>query len=158
MTGFENDGIKVLERAGSDAQQIATWKCECKYCGNTFITRGSHIRDGRVNSCGCVRSQNEKKITQLLLENNIEFTTQYTFPDLRDKQVLRFDFAIFNNGTLSHLIEYNGSQHYKRPQGSWADGFEVLQKHDKMKQEYCQEHNIRLIVLNTEDYSINDLL
>ena len=31
MTGYENDGIKVLERAGSDNQQIALWKCLCKY-------------------------------------------------------------------------------------------------------------------------------
>lgn len=59
MIGFENQGIKVLERAGSDNQQIALWKCLCKQCGNIFITRGSSIRNGSINSCGCIHSKNE---------------------------------------------------------------------------------------------------
>lgn len=158
MTGFENQGIKVLERAGSDNQQIALWKCLCKNCGNIFIARGSHIRDGKINSCGCIHSRNEQIITQLLLNNNIEFATQYTFSDLKDIRPLRFDFAIFNQGKLSHLIEYNGKQHYEKPEGSWSEGFEILQKHDKMKQDYCKNHNIRLIILNDENYTIKDLL
>ena len=158
MIGFENDGIKVIERAGSDKQQLALWKCQCKYCGNIFITRGSHIRYGASSSCGCVHSKNEQKITRMLIDNNIEFATQYTFPDLKDKKPLRFDFAIFQNGILSHLIEYNGAQHYEEPKGSWSDGFEILQKHDKMKQEYCRQHNIRLIILDDENYTIENLL
>ena len=126
MTGFENEYLKVLERAGSDNQQVALWKCYCKNCGNTFITRGSHIRNGETKSCGCVHSLNEEKITKMLLENNIEFSTQYTFSDLRGigNKPLRFDFAIFKNGQLSHLIEFNGKQHYERADGSWSEGYE----------------------------------
>ena len=159
MTNFENENIKVIGRAGSDEQQIALWKCVCKKCGNIFITRGSTIRNGKTSSCGCVHSKNEIKITQLLIENNVEFATQYTFPDLKDIRPLRFDFAIFNQGVLSHLIEYNGSQHYEKPNGAWGEGFETLQRHDKMKQDYCQNNNIRLIILTDEDnYTIEDLL
>ena len=158
MSNFEDENIKVLERAGSDEQQIALWKCVCKHCGNIFITRGATIRNGRTTSCGCVHSKNETKIIQLLIENNIEFATQYTFPDLKDIRPLRFDFAIFNKGVLSHLIEYNGAQHYERANGSWGEGFETLQLHDKMKQEYCQKNNIRLIMLTNENYTIKDLL
>ena len=158
MTGFENDGIKVIERAGSDKQQTALWTCQCKYCGNIFITRGSHIRNGASSSCGCIHSKNEQKITQMLIDSNIEFATQYTFPDLKDKRPLRFDFAVFQNGILSHLIEYNGVQHYEEPEGSWSEGFKTLQKHDQMKQEYCKQHNIRLIILNDENYAIENLL
>lgn len=158
MIGFENEGIRVLERAGSDNQQIALWKCLCKYCGNIFIARGSHIREGKINSCGCIHSKNEQNITQLLIDNNIEFATQYIFPDLKDKKPLRFDFAIFNNGKLSHLIEYNGLQHYQKPKGSWSEGFEILQKHDQMKKEYCEKNNIRLIILKDDKYTIKDLL
>ncbi|MBQ9657484.1 MAG: hypothetical protein IJV31_01790 [Clostridia bacterium] len=44
----------------------------------------------------------------MLIDNKIEFATQYTFSDLKDIRALRFDFAIFKNGKLSHLIEYNG--------------------------------------------------
>lgn len=67
MTGFENDGIKVLERAGSDDQKVAMWKCLCKKCGKIFITRGSSIRAGSINSCGCIHSKNEQNITKMLI-------------------------------------------------------------------------------------------
>ena len=120
MLNYEDDNLKVLEYAGSDNQQIAKWKCLCKHCGNIFTTRGSTIRNKTTQSCGCIHSLNEQKITKLLLENNIEFATQYTFNDLIgvNNGKLRFDFAIFKNGQLSHLIEYNGLQHYEMPEGS----------------------------------------
>ena len=160
MTGYENDGIIVLEKSGStEKSQNALWKCLCKHCGRIFITEGRHIRENVVHSCGCNRSNGEQNIIKLLTENNIQFAKEYTFPDLVDKGKLRFDFAIFKDNQLSHLIEFNGAQHYEKPQGSWADGFEELQKHDKMKQEYCQKHNIRLITIKyNQQYTINDLL
>lgn len=162
MTNYEDNNIQVLERAGSDEKGVAMWSCLCKHCGNIFITRGKSIRENKVQSCGCIHSMNEQKIIQLLKENNIEFATQYTFPDLKgiNNGFLRFDFAIFdNNHKLSHLIEYNGEQHIVRPKGSWSKSFEIIQKHDKLKKEYCQQHNIRLIIIpyNTT-YSIEDLL
>lgn len=157
MTNFENENIKVLERAGSDEQQIALWKCECKKCGNIFIARGSHIRDGSIQSCGCVHSKGEQEITKLFIEHNIEFATQYTFPDLIDIRPLRFDFAVFNNGKLNYLVEYNGKQHYEKAPGQWGESFEILQKHDKMKKDYCKKHNIQLIIIRYDE-NISDIL
>mgnify|MGYP006873014442 CR=1 FL=1 len=98
MSNFENKGVKVLEREGSTSNGIAKWKCLCKYCGRIFITEGSHLREGTVNSCGCIHSYNEQRITELLIKNNIPFAAQYTFSDLTGKDgihPLRFDFAIF---------------------------------------------------------------
>lgn len=161
MSNYEDENIKVLESAGSDNQQVALWKCLCKHCGNIFITRGSTIRNGDTKSCGCVHSHNEIKITQILIENNIEFAKQYTFPDLigKNKGKLRFDFAIFNQGKLSHLIEYNGSQHYKKPQGKWSEGFEILQYNDNLKKEYCKKHNIPLIIIKyNQNYNLDTLI
>lgn len=161
MNNYETKTIKVLERAGSDEQGTALWRCECKLCGNIFITRGSSIRAGYINSCGCVHSLNEQNITDLLIENNIEFSTQYTFPDLKGVggKKLRFDFAIFKNHKLSHLIEYNGKQHYEKSKGSWSNGFENLIKNDQLKKEYCEKNNIKLIVIPYfQKYSLNDLI
>lgn len=161
MFDYEDNNIKVLDRAGSDEQGTALWKCMCKHCNNIFITRGSSIRAGYIKSCGCVHSQNEQSIIKLLQDNNIEFATQYTFSDLFGVNGghLRFDFAIFKNHHLSHLIEYNGAQHYSKAEGFWGEGFDTLVEHDKLKKEYCEQHNIRLIVIpyNTT-YSIEDLL
>lgn len=161
MTEFENDYIKVLERQGSDNQQIALWKCICKTCGNMFITRGSTIRNGDTKSCGCIHSLNEQKIIKLLTDNNVEFSTQYTFKDLKGERggALRFDFAIFNNGKLSHLIEYNGIQHYEKPEGRWGEEYKLLIKNDQKKVQYCQEHNIQLRIIKFDDvYTIEDLI
>lgn len=161
MSSYEDENIKVLERSGSDEQGIAMWKCLCKNCSNIFITRGSSIRAGYTQSCGCVHSLNEKNIIKILSDNNLEFATQYTFPDLigLGNGKLRFDFAIFNNKQLSHLIEYNGSQHYIKAQGAWGDSYEQLVLHDILKREYCKKNNIRLkIIKYNQDYSLNDLL
>lgn len=160
MTNYEDENFRVLERQGSTKGGIALWSCKCKHCGRIFITEGANIRSGETKSCGCVRSFNEQKITQLLLDNNIEFATQYSFPDLKGKnRALRFDFAIFKNGILSHLIEYNGIQHYEKPSGPWADNFELMQEYDQKKINYCKQHNIELrIIKYDKQYSLQDLI
>ena len=66
MTNYEDENIKVIERNGSDNQQVALWSCYCKHCGNIFTTRGSSIRLGYIQSCGCIHSKNERNITKLL--------------------------------------------------------------------------------------------
>lgn len=162
MNNYENEHIKVLQRAGSDNQQIALWKCICKHCGNIFITRGSTIRNGETKSCGCVHSYNEQKIIKMLIDNNITFSTQYTFSDLKGVggRSLRFDFAIFNqDNTLSHLIEYNGLQHYEKPEGKWGLQYNNLVENDKRKIEYCKKNNIKLkIIKYNELYDLQDLI
>ena len=161
MTNYETDNLKILYRVGSDEQGAALWACLCKKCGNIFTTRGSSIRAGYVNSCGCIHSKNEQNIIKLLSENNIEFSTQYTFPDLKgiNNGSLRFDFAIFKNHKLSHLIEYNGKQHYIQPEGEWKDGYDNLIENDKRKKDYCEKNHIRLIVIPyNKQYTIRDLL
>lgn len=161
MLEYEDENLKVLEYAGSDKQQIAKWKCLCKHCGNIFITRGSTIRNKATQSCGCVHSQNEQNITRILLDNNIEFATQYTFNDLIGVNggKLRFDFAVFKNNQLSHLIEYNGLQHYEMPEGAWKNSYNDLVANDKRKIEYCQKHNIELrIIKYNQSYTIENLI
>ena len=160
MIGYEDENIKVLERA-NNIGKTAAWKCLCKHCGNTFITSGSNIRFGFTQSCRCIHSNNEKIITKLLLENNIDFETQYTFPDLNGVggRPLKFDFAIFNNGELKRLVEFNGIQHYERPKGSWADGYETLLEHDRRKIEYCNKNNIELKIISYKDkYNLTDII
>ena len=160
MTGFENKGIKVLSKAESK-NGYAYWNCICKICGKYFVSAGYHIREGKINSCGCVHSFNEQKITKILLENNIEFSTQYTFPDLKgiNGGSLRFDFAIFKNNKLSHLIEYNGLQHYEKPQGEWGLAYQTLIENDKRKIQYCKNNNIELrIIKYNQSYDLKDLI
>lgn len=161
MIGYEDDNFKVLERDGSSNGGVARWKCICKHCGNIFSTEGANIRTGETQSCGCIHSLGEQKITKMLIDEGCEFSTQYTFPDLIGigGRRLRFDFAIFLNGKLDRLIEFNGLQHYQQPEGTWSKEWKTLIEHDRRKQEYCQKNNIDLrIIKYDQDFTIMDLI
>ena len=161
MTGYEDDNFKVLERDGSSNSGTAKWKCICKHCGNIFSTKGINIRADEIKSCGCIRSLGEQKITEMLINEGCEFSTQYTFPDLIGVggKRLRFDFAIFLNGKLDRLIEFNGLQHYQQPEGKWGKEWQTLIEHDKRKQEYCKKNGIDLrIIKYDQNFTIKDLI
>ena len=135
------------------------WKCLCD-CGNYTTVLGSNLATGAIKSCGCIKSSfGEEKILKLLLDNGVNFTREYTFSDLTgDKDIaLRFDFAIFDgNNQLVELIEYDGEQHY-RPVSIWGGekGLQRRRENDYKKNEYCQQHNIKL--LRIPYWKINDL-
>ena len=161
MTNYEDDNFKILERDGSSNQGIAHWKCLCKHCGNIFTTKGSSIRSVGIQSCGCIHSKGEQKITKMLIDEGCEFSTQYTFPDLIGVggRRLRFDFSIFLEGKLDKLIEFNGLQHYEKPEGKWANEWENLIENDKRKIEYCKKNCIDLkIIKYDQEFDIKDLI
>lgn len=144
-----------LEVIGPDETYISNesngwkskWICQCE-CGNRISVFGTNLTRLHTTSCGCAsRSIGEKNIENLLKSNGINYAREYTFSDLKDKKKLRFDFAIFNeNNSLSHLIEFDGRQHnnYYTPWNS-EETLAERQARDKLKDEYCKEHNIRLI-------------
>lgn len=134
----------------------AYWNCVCE-CGNHLIIRGNHLRTNKVKSCGCVNSWKELEIKKFLENNHIIFKQQYIFKNLKDKNYLRFDFALFNqNNELIGLIEYNGQQHYEVNNPFNHNG--ELQKHDAMKINYCKQYNIPLLILNKDNDLFNDIV
>ena len=119
--------------------------CECD-CGNIVpAAQHQYLAFGDLTSCGCIRSKGEYQIEQLLKEHNISYIREYSFEDLVDDLPLRFDFAIFKNGKLDALIEFQGEQHYNQSNGFYN---ETIVEHDKMKVEYCKKNSIRLIIIN----------
>ena len=158
LTNFENEHLIVLSRVPSKKQ--TKWKCMCKHCGKEFIAQAKHLLN--YKSCGCITSINECNIATMLDSADVDYSKQYTFKDLYYKSKnnpLRFDFAIFKNGKLSHLIEYNGLQHYERPKGSWSNAYDELLIRDRLKIEYCKQHNIELrIIKYNQEYTLDDLI
>lgn len=147
LIAIERDTSKPMGKG-----QFAYWHCKCD-CGNSCSVRGDHLRDGTTQSCGCLNSAGEEKITSLLINQNIKYQTQYTFPDLRgDYHNLRFDFAIFDGETLKCLIEYQGDQHY-RPWGSESqERFQKRQEYDEKKRQFCLNNHIKLIEIPYKDF------
>lgn len=134
----------VLEQAGISKEGRQLWKCLCD-CGNIHITNGRNLTQGVCRSCGCLSSVGEMEIENILQSNNINYSKQYSFSDLRGEKngLLRFDFAIFKNNQLSHLIEFQGEQHYEGS-GSF---FDIPTLSDQKKQEYCKQNNIPLVLI-----------
>lgn len=142
--------LTVIKDSGQRGHNRAVlWECLCD-CGNTILVRSDQLTIGHTGSCGCrINSKGEEKIKEILNENNISYKTQYSFKDLRTRKngVLRFDFAIFSNGSLIKLIEFDGQQHFKEVFGIWStkSSLEEIKIRDKMKNEYCFLHHIPLL-------------
>lgn len=119
------------------------WECRCQ-CGKYCLVSSNKLLMGRKTSCGCTqrKSRGEEKIQQILEKNNIEFQTQKTFDTCKDINLLLFDFWVSN----SYLIEFDGMQHFKSVEYFGGEEcFTTLQKHDKIKNQWCKDNNITLI-------------
>lgn len=131
--------------------------CQCD-CGNIVSVLGTNLTRLHTTSCGCAnRSIGEENIEKLLKENHINYAREYSFSDLRNQKKLRFDFAIFNNkNELIELIEFDGRQHNNNylPWNS-TETLKERRQRDELKNNYCKEHNIKLIRI---DYSKRDNL
>jgi hypothetical protein len=103
--------LTVIEEIGffthKSGKKSRVYKCKCD-CGNYCEVQHQYLTFGDTTSCGCIRSKGEFQIAQLLTQNGYEFVREYSFDDLKDQYVLRFDFAIFKNNQLVGLIEYQG--------------------------------------------------
>ena len=130
------------------------WTCKCS-CGKIVNVSSRNLCSGHTKSCGHILSFKEEEIEEILKRNSIEFKRQFSFSNLRDKQPLKFDFAIFKNNKLLFLIEYNGEQHYDKTSYYYSS---ILEKHDKMKINYCEQNKIKLLILDKNSNLEKDIL
>lgn len=103
----------------------------------------------------CSESIGEKKVSEFLSNNNIDFIKQYKFDDCKNKLKLPYDFFLLKFNTC---IEFNGLQHYF-PVNFFGgeERFKNQLKLDKIKRDYCFTNNIKLIVISYKD-NIEDKL
>ena len=142
-------GIKFLKQEYTNDKGQWLWRCKCGLCGNEFVALPAKINNGHITSCGCaLQSAGERYVLSILEEMNAEMAKQYTFPDCKYKNALRFDFAVFADKKLLYLIEYNGKQHYEPIEFFGGQiSFEEAKLRDEIKKQYCQSHNIPLLIL-----------
>lgn len=139
-----NANIEVIgEYIGSESPIL----CKCRICGHEWSPIGRSLKYGQ--GCPiCVSSKGEIQIKHLLDNYGIEYIRQKTFDDCVYKDKLRFDFYL----TQYHvLIEFDGIQHYQpvdfaNKGEEWAtEQFRLTQIKDKIKNNYCEDHHIKLI-------------
>ena len=98
-----------------------------------------------------INQENYEKLLETEMNNNIYFIPQKEFKDLIGLKggLLSYDFYI---PKLNHLVEYDGEFHYKpikkyknEPIKDAEERLRKQQIHDKLKNEYCIKHNIKLL-------------
>jgi very-short-patch-repair endonuclease len=98
----------------------------------------------------CKRSHGETKIASLLSIMDIDYITEYRFPDLfgvgNRKTLLPFDFYI---PSMHICIEYDGKQHFQKTSKYYSKN---LILNDQLKDDYCKRNNIRLLRIKYSDF------
>ena len=123
------------------------YKFICEKCGDEFERNLSKLNrnDTGVICKNCHSSQLEQLTKEVLDKYNIKYYREYVFDNLIGvgNKSLRFDFYLPG---YNITIECQGIQH-KEIQTNWQteEQFEILQIHDKRKEEYCERNNIELI-------------
>lgn len=124
------------------------WNCVCE-CGTKTVVEGNHLKNGHTQSCGCMISAGEEKISKILSDNNIIFEKGLSHGlILPTGGSAKYDFSIFNNNKdLQYIIEYDGLQHYIESNSKWDENgkFKIRQNSDQLKNQWCINHNIPLI-------------
>lgn len=129
----------------------------CKHCNNSFQqTPAIHLA-----GCGCpkcCRSKGELAIRDWLDANDIQYISQHSFRECKDKRVLPFDFYL---PEYNLCIEFQGKQHYKegfiffehlcKNKLKAKEKFEILQKHDQIKENFCKNNKIVLLKIKYDD-------
>ena len=114
----------------------------CKIDGHEWMARPGNILSGK----GCPRCQEshgEREIEQWLLGHNIEYISQKTFSDCKNRRLLPFDFYLPKYDTC---IEYDGEQHFRSVDFFGGDdGLKRRKRNDEIKNQYCKDNNIDLL-------------
>lgn len=162
ITGQKYGYITAIRCLENTMKVTAKWEVKC-FCGNVFTIKANDFLRGRANSCGCINSLQEDAIRKLLDKYNINYKQQYLFKDLLGMGggCLRFDFGVLNNqDELLCLIEYDGYYHFHRNNLTYkgVNVHDITKEHDKRKNEYCKNKDIKLYRLNDPNNIEENLL
>lgn len=140
--------IKDLESINNNIEPLGTYTktndrmwFKCRVCGNKWNTLVKHVLYDYSGCPMCNQSKGERKISNYLQRNNIEFIPQHTFENCKDINCLPFDFYI---PSINTCIEYDGEQHFREVE-YFRYSLEYIQGHDEIKNNYCKNNNIELI-------------
>lgn len=146
-----DDSIEVVGEYYNTATKTSF---RCKKCGNVWEARPNNILNGK--GCpNCKSSKGEKEVARILDELNVLYKPQFKFHDCKDELPLPFDFYLTD---YNICIEYDGGQHYKPCTFGGISkerarvNFELAKKHDRIKDIYCKQHNIKLVRIPYWEY------
>lgn len=146
--------VEYVGQYTKDHETYVIYQCEEHRKNGKQEMSLSHFKASARPCRFCSESSGEIKVSNYLIRNNITFSKEKRFDDCKDVRKLRFDFYLED---LNTIIEYDGKQHFY-PVTFWngADATSMLKKNqsrDKMKDDYCKSHGIRLIRIPYTQYN-----
>jgi hypothetical protein len=155
---IESEGYELLSSNYKNAYDKLIVKCKEGHIYST-IFRNFYYSKSRCPICN--ESKGERRIREFFVKNNINHQKEYIFDDLKGAKnaFLRFDFAVFSDKhKLLFLVEFDGLFHYemmcfpKETKEKAIQKFKRQQYYDKLKDEYCEKRNIKLIRIPYWDF------
>lgn len=126
---------------------IINVKIICPKHGHFYQSPNTHL-----SKSGCPRchtSLGEIEVEKYLIEHNIKYLTQHSFPDCKYISILFFDFYLPDLGIC---IEYDGRQHYIPYEiFGGEEGLRLRQKRDAIKSLYCSDNSIPLLRIRYDE-------
>ena len=144
LVGYE---YSILEDYINDSTKIFF---KHNKCGTSYKVRPNDFLNGK-RCPTCMQSKGEKRIKEHLDFLNIKYIPQMKYDDLLG----------VNNGQLSYdfyipikniLIEYQGQYHDGTTGNQTEEQFANQQEHDKRKEQYANNNNIKLLEIWYWDY------
>ena len=98
------------------------------------------------SECSSNNSLGQKKISSYLKEIGVPYEKEKRFEGCRHKKKLPFDFALYKNGKLVALLEFDGKQHSEIVEHMGGKkGFKERRRNDKIKNKYAKDIGVRMI-------------
>jgi len=144
-------GLELLSDTYSNARSPLRFRCSC---GREFTaTWDSVVSKGKTSCdhCSGLVSSGELAVEQWLIENEVPYVPQKTFPDLigLNGKKYRFDFFLPEENLC---IEYDGPQHTRKASfGKKLSEDEQLEtlldtmSRDGIKDQYCRDNGLELL-------------
>ena len=153
---LQEDYEKMMKEHGYKDYTVLEYKSSRKSvkfrhsCGYVFSQIGNNFLKSRgCPKCSGRKSKGELAIEKFLLTNHITFIYEYRIKELNNYS---YDFYLPEQKTF---IEYQGQQHYfPIDYFGGKDKFLSQQEHDKVKKEYAENNNYKLIIIPYTDYNI----
>jgi hypothetical protein len=124
----------------------------CPKHGSFFQEPNVHI-NMKCNCPECNVSKGEENIGIWLNNKGIKYQFQYKVKINNSNHYYDFYISDYNI-----MIEFNGLQHYKPIKFfGCQEGFNYLQERDKIKEKYCLENQIKLLIIRYDD-NIEEIL
>ena len=85
LTGKEFGRLFVIKRSYTkqyNGGTIVYWACKCD-CGNETTVKTSHLKDGKIRSCGCLEKENLNKISVQVTHGQTKTKLYYVWNSMR---------------------------------------------------------------------------